>query len=959
MIHFVIDKKAIVGLISLFCSLILSNQTAFSQIYENIYRPSKPDWQQLDTPRFKILFQKGEENAAYQSAHILEEQYPIVQSLVGGTLSNMPVVLNSYNDRSNGYVTTLHFRIEVEIPRTKGKTMNPADGNWLNTVMPHELVHALHLNVLPSDGISGIIRFFSPDVARVMHMAAPLGMIEGIAVFHESHHHYGIGGRGNHPYFTGRHDAIFNSTKKWSLSQNLTDPLHTYPFDRHYMGGYEFINWLQYEYGMEITKKTIRFVSRWPFLGYGTALWYHTGERPSELQKRFESNKSEQVKDRQSTSSETEFRLVGNRDFLQSRRPLFTSENTLLFYSSSDNKRPGFYHHNIDQNNTTLFKETGTVEDYVFSIDPDSSKLLYSRYHRHPFYHNHNRMKVHELSLDLNRSSPADNRDPGTNRTIHDTERVHAAVYGPNNSIWALQTHHETNILLEFTSSSKPDTVLIPDNGHLVELGFHPANDNSLFLLGNRNGMQGLWFLEKDSLSVYNEREPDIAFDQGSIYDPTWHPDGNRLLFTSDIDEAMNLYEYDIDENVIFKLTDHPYGVLEGTYSPDGEKLAAVRINENRHEVFWIEYSELNPVQIDQDKWNNAPFTGPITSASPDPDTISEDWPVSEYKTGLNWLRPRMFLPYYDIDTRSDRSNELGFILASGDILRKNSYYADISYSHDRLWYDIEYRYSGFFPGFRVNTYRKPIETTRRLQQIQGIGFDIPFHYQFDKDTRFSSLHIVPGIDYIRQSHVGDMSNTYLDRLRGTLSVSYQHRLQQNIRDIQPNTGWIFYKQTEWDLHTSHSAHELKAFRAGLYRYLSFNLSGNRSLRLGLEGFTQNLPNFDISGFYSRGFDEYVLSDFNNAGRFNTRYTIPLWHIDNGWTLIPLFLDRIYAVLLSETLVPIHIDNTASQFYHDSRTLFGAGIRFQMRLFNIPFDIGVATVYEPTRNRTAVFGGSF
>ncbi len=951
------------ALISLAIFAICLNGKSFSQIYDNIYRPAKPDWQQLETPRFRIIYQKGEESAANQTAHILEEQYPHVQSLVGGSLSGMPVVLNSKNDRSNGYVSTLHFRIEVEVPRMKGNRMNPSDGNWLNTVMPHELVHALHLNVLPLNGLSGFINIFSPDMARNMHFAAPLGMLEGIAVFHESHHNYGIGGRGNHPYFQRRHDAIFNSRDRWSLSQSLMPPAHTYPFDRHYVGGHSFIHWLQYEYGMEITKNTIRFVSRWPFLGYGSALWYHTGKRPSQLQAKFESQHEERLARIEKNRPDSLFHIVPAAESSQNRNPFWISDSQILFYSSAYGKRPGFYSYDMANNEVSRVKETGSVEDYTFTLNPDRTRLLYARYHRHPFYHNHSRMNIHEVNLEMDtrnasESTPRSIKQVSSRQPV-ETDRVYAPVYGPDDTIWALKTHHENNILVRFTP--EPDTVLTPENGYLVSLGFRPGQSDSLFLLGNKNGMQGLWLIQNGHWSDYNDRPPDIAFDNAAIYNPAWHPDGNRLLFTSDSDGAMNLYEYDLEQETVWRLTNHPYGVLEGSYSPNGDKLAGIRIHENTHQLFWVHYDDLDPVKVSDNRWSNPPSTGPSPPAADNPDSLADDWMVSDYRTGIGWLRPRMIYPFFEQET-NHQDHRFGLVFASGDVLRRNSYYGEISTSNNRFWYDFEYRFSGFYPGFRINTYHEPVETTNWLQRSQGIGLDVPFTYLFDQDTRTSSLSVIPGIDLQRQQIItrqGDGIGPTFERLRGTVTVTYQHRLQQNIRDVQPNTGWVLFTNTEWDFYTDFDGENLRALRAGIYRYLSFYLSGNRSLRVGIEGITQNRPYFDISGFYSRGFDDYILSGVNNATRFNTRYTIPLWHADRGSALLPFFVDRIYAVLFTDTLIPIRSQSSAEALYQNSRTLYGAGVRLQMRIFNIPFNIGVATVFEPTRDRADYFIGAF
>ncbi len=956
----------------IFLISLLSAETAVTQpAYDNIYRPSLPSWHQLSTPHFRIIYPEGEESAAIKSARILEDQYPVVQTLVGGSLSNMPVVLNAANDRSNGFVTTLNFRIEVEIPRILGKSMNPRDGNWLHTVMPHELVHALHLNVIPPFGVSAIIHPFSPDVARTMHMSAPLGMIEGIAVFHDTHLHYGVSGRGNHSYFTRQYKSVFQSSDRWTPSQNLREPIYSFPFDRQYIGGFTFINWLHYEYGMDTTSKTIRFVSRWPFLGYATALWYHTGERPSILFNEFEKAQTEIFRNGENDHSEAYSSPLAD-DIKRVRRPFWISGETVLFHATSYHKRPGIYSFDTQSNDLQQLFETHSTQDYLFTLHPDELRFLYARYHRHTYKHNYSRMRVHEVVLSEGHTYSPDKFDLSQmhpkSHQIGSADRIHAPVYGPDNDIWALRTHHENNMIVRLMDQIT-DTLLIPDNGHFAELTFHPIYSDSLVLLANRDGLQGLWFLHKNELNKYNTSSPDIAFDQASVYDPDWHPDGDRLLFTSDLNGTMNLYEYHLTEHQLLQLSDHKWGLMEGRYSPDGRRIAAVQLRDNRFELVILNVDDLPNIvhnevyTIPVINWNAYSYSGPsepFAATDETVDTLPDTWSSEKYRTGMRWVRPRALFPFWKNESNLI-GNRYGLLLSSGDVLRRNSYNVEVSTSNNRIWYDMSYRFTGFYPGFRIIGYHRPAETTTGFWQRQGGGLEIPVPLLFDRNTRTSSLTIIPGIDFLQQRQISTGGNTignWVSRTTTSFSVTYRHRLQQNIRDVQPNTGWLLFSETEMDIASDFARGKLMAWRGGIVRFLSPNLRSNQSLRIGAEFVSQNLPLYDITGFYSRGFDNYILSGVNNAARLNTRYTIPLLHIDRGSLLNPFFFDRLYMVLFSDTVVPLIYSNT-SVLYNRSRTLFGGGIRMRMRFFNIPFEIGVAFAYEPTRNKHTFYSGSF
>jgi hypothetical protein len=88
---------------------------------------------------------------------------------------------------------------------------------------------------------------------------------------------------------------------------------------------------------------------------------------------------------------------------------------------------------------------------------------------------------------------------------------------------------------------------------------------------------------------------------------------------------------------------------------------------------------------------------------------------------------------------------------------------------------------------------------------------------------------------------------------------------------------------------------------------------------------------------------------------FDTRYTIPLFYVDDGGLLLPLYLSNIYLVTFSNTVT----DPTFSDWYEGSRTVFGIGVRTSFQLSNLRFNIGLGFGYEPTRKQAQFFIGDF
>ncbi|MEX2641118.1 MAG: hypothetical protein WD266_10550 [Balneolales bacterium] len=928
------------------CLLILAACPAGAQFYETVHRPSRPGWQQLATPHFNIIFQKGEDSTAVKAARILEARYEAIQGLVGGKLKNMPVVLNGYNDRSNGYVTPFPFRLEVEIPPIKGKGLNPATGGWLENVMPHELVHALHMSVNPPYGFTWLLHPFFPDMGRAVHLMSPPGLLEGIAVYHESG---AGGGRGNYPYFTNRFNANFGSDRPWGMGEMHYPATVSRPFNRHYLGGHEFSDWLLKSYGREVVGDNLDLLARWPFFGYGYALRRTTGKWPSRLYAEFEEEKLREEERRIRAIRAAGQPKADTLDTFEGpdlKRPLWLSDGEIVFYGSFYNRRPGFWKYNLASGEQTLILETQIVEDFWYDLSPDKTTLLYSRYRPHPYHHNTWVMDAYEY--DINGSEP---------RRLSDNARVYAPVYA-GDAIWALQTDHEAARWVRMDGADTIDTVLTDRSGHLIEVRPHPRN-NEVAVVANRNGVQALWLTEAESAERSLQARPTVHLPGASVFDASWSPDGRKLLFTADYGRVMNLYELDVEEQRLVRITNSLYNAMEGSYSPDGSALAYVSQVGDYRKLVIIDRSDAVDEVIADSVWNKRVATIPedherIEYRS-DP---AGDWQAGDYRPGLKWLRPRGIVPVYE-EASFQRGPRFGAVLLSGDVLRRNSYQAGISTSNRRLWYNASYRHSGFFPGFRLNAFNLPTMASGILLEERGLGGEIPITITTESNTRFSGFSVSPGLrltELRRISTAGSAVSDWTRATTGSLNIAYNHRIQQNIRDIQPNTGAVLYAFNEIRWYSAAPA--VRAMRAGISFFTSPLRRLNQSLRLDANILIQDQPGIRTAGFAPEGFSDNVLAGMMNAYSLNTRYTIPIWNPGRAGLLFPVQVDRFYGVIFSSTVGSL-TENSLDQLYHRSRSVYGLGLRMGLGLFNARFDIGFAIGYEPARNAINPFAGAF
>ncbi len=941
--------------------LLTFYSSAVAQFYPTRHRPPNQNWQQLSTDHFQILFPQGEDSVAWKTARILEHEYPEVQKLTGGSLTNFPVILSSYNDRSNGLVTTLHFRSEIDIPPIRGKALNPETGGWLENVAPHELVHALQFSNPGGFGLGQIVNIFSPDLARSMHGAAPSGIAEGLATYYESESVTPGGGRGNYPFFYNQFNPVFDSPARWSMGQMVHFPANSRPFNRHYMGGYEFTQWLQEVYGSEASRDAIGFHIRWPFLGYGVALKHATGQWPAQLYDRFEADKQKTIANHKPSYTPLTLDLNG----ADIRRPKWLSDSALIFYGSFYNAEPGFFRYDLVGDSLQRLLSAGSVSDFNYALSHDKNTLLYSYYKPDAVYPNAFKATLVEASL-----------HDGSVKEIDNTHRLWAPSFSADSSLFALETHHTAGKLVKYNLANQSvSTLYSRSSDQIISASGHPNNPDSLAVVMNRDGNQALWLASKQTIAKDLSADPAIAFPDGSVFDPVWHPSGNRLLFSADFSGALQVYEHNLESGDLIQYTDAPYNAFEASYSPDGSRIAFVVQQGN----------ERLPVVLDRDNFKGKAVARPTENATPAVGfeaAKDENWKQQPYSTGFAWLKPRTVLPALEEISGSDRY-QFGAGLHSSDLLQQQAYSLEVTAAEERLWYDLSYQNKQFLPGFRARVFSEPafrrfrFETEQQdtlsqtfLRQERSFALSVPMQFTLEQNADFTGLYVEPEL---RQSQLryfnrnaenpSDFSNATI----GNLFAQLSYKLDQNIRDVQAHSGLVLYSELEHffrsgslSLNTESGSRDLEfarptALRGGIFGYLSPLRRWNQSLRIGMEAVTQTNPVFDNQSIVSDGFSESVFPFSNNLVSLSGRYTIPLVYPDEGGLLLPLYLSSIYLTGFSNTV----LDPGPGGGFNGSRTVIGGGLRLRFRISNLSLDIGAGIGWEPSRNKTHYFIGDF
>lgn len=981
---------------SLFSSVailsLLDNRALFAQnttpFYPIEYRPYKGNWLQLNTPHFRIIYPEGLDSIAYNSGRILEQQYPLAQSLTGGSLKNFPVVITNYSDLSNGFVQSWNFKSEIILAPIKGKAMNPRGGDWLETVLSHELLHATHANIKGRFLLNSFGNLFGPDFTRSINFYPPVGIHEGLAVYHEGKNGLSSshGGRGNYGYFKAKYWANLLSDSPWSIGDGLIPTEYHYPLNRHYIAGYFFTEWLQEAYGEQVFSKSFeRHYNRFP-LGLGFALRDVTTDWPSKMAPMYRNWALDMYSSAHRGRKKTPIKLT---DYISpltkevdQRRPLWISPSKFLYVERKYHQQQGVYLIDTESHKNRLIIEDFFVEDYIFAIDQTSNELIYSAYKGGSY-------SFDEIYSYLYRVSYKEANSKST--LIPGSKRMYApTIDSHRKSLWALKNEQNSAQIYEYRNKIWSQCSRFRDT-RPISIAIHPIKENVYAFLMQKRGFQGIWLV--DAFADCSEIMPaldglaDIGFNNASIIDVQWHPIQPTLLLSVDNKDGVRIVEYNIETGQTIIVLDTDFAAYEASYSADGALISFVDEQNQKNIIAVIDSTrklshpfELTVMtSLDIKKNSTSPLLGSELLDS------SANWTIKKYAKDHSWWSPRVVLPQI-IDQSSFGSDdfselEVGLFMQSTDVLQEQGYRFSGTLYKNNLWHQLNYTTKKFWPGLDITHYRQPnyfifspdggyyIDL---ISDERGWSIGIPFSYRFRSLTRFSSLHITPtlyyeGLRYINDT--GSVLSDYVTQTKYGFSSFLQLRVQQLTRDIQPRSGFITSISSQKTLQASKGDFSLNNIRYtyslkdkyAVYTeqkvYIPIWKKKNISTLVNAAVLKQseNLL-FSTNNIRSTGFSTPVFPNSSYIGRFTTETIVPIWYIDQGFFTVPSSLNAVYLKLFTHRMYDLANHTNAG---YPTRTSFGGELNVLFKVSNINFSAGIGWYYDVLEKKSDFFIGSF
>ena len=223
--------------------------------------PPSTRWRMIDSPQHRIIFPAGFENQALRVAQLGEGLEEDIAQDYGVEVPQLPLILNTSRQVSNGYVTlaprhSLWYGYNVQ-----QQFAGPLD--WYSLLALHEGRHVVQFEAL-NQGFTRFAGWAAGEYGRSFFSmySMPLWYFEGDAILSETA--LSSAGRGRSAAFHREIRAILGEDRLPSYSQAYLGSYSEH-FPNHYHLGFPLVTYIRHAYGPEAWKEIVRETAKFSF----------------------------------------------------------------------------------------------------------------------------------------------------------------------------------------------------------------------------------------------------------------------------------------------------------------------------------------------------------------------------------------------------------------------------------------------------------------------------------------------------------------------------------------------------------------------------------------------------------------------------------------------------------------------------------------------------------------------
>ncbi|WP_229310923.1 hypothetical protein [Larkinella soli] len=932
--------------------------------------PPNLRWDQLRTPHFRVIFPRGFEGPAQQTARRLEQVYEPVSAGLERRPRPLSVILQNQTTVSNGFVTLLprrseFFAIPPQDPFVAGNLA------WLDLLAIHEFRHVVQYDKALQGFSNVVYSVFGNSALAALTLGVPGWFWEGDAVGTETA--LTTGGRGRIPNFDLSWRANLLAGRQFTYAKAVSGSYrHNVP--NEYVLGYFLTSYLKRTYGAEAWSGVLNRYYRFPLYPFAfsnslkrTARAFRKENsagktqrmRVEDLYRQTMHEIGREWQGRQSAlrvTDATDYPVsASERVYTNYRYPQYVSENRILAIKSGlgdisrlvlldrEGKEKKVFVQGLFNNPEMLSAGGGKVCWTENLYDPRFGQRIYSD------------IKVLDLKT-------------GRLTYLKRRTRFSVASLSPDGSRIAAVRNDEQYrtrlVVLDARTGAEIRTFDNPENGFYL----HPRwrDDNrTIVAVVRRTGGKTLQMLDAQD----GTRRDLIPVTPENLSHP--QPWRQYVFYNSPHSGIDNIYALDTETGKRFQVTSRPLGAYHATLSPEGRKLGFhdFRANGYRVSEMPLDPSTWVPVEKVKDEAlryfepyaRQEPGAAQVRAALADSVPATPGYPVERFSRLKNALNVYSWGP---IASSSGQNLTLG--LLSQDLLSTTQFELGLAYDQAEraAGYYANLSYQGLFPiidlgfqGGRRNTSlyvdrRTPLDSLRsdrwHYDQFTA-GLRLPL--QLTRSRYLQSLSLSAYYNYIQVSGYDLPARPITEvGFGGSLSamsygLTYARTLRQAKRDVAPRWGQTF--QANWR-HTPFGgaltgnqwAAQGSLFFPGLGKHHSLRFRG------GYQQQEQDSYRFSPIVFFPRGAS---YTSFDRLGTASVEYRLPL--VDPDLTLGRwLYIQRIRATGFYDAAQGESRLRTQGRevLVRDTFNTAGFDVSFIFNFMRLstPFELGVRTTYN-------------
>jgi len=632
-----------------------------------------------------------------------------------------------------------------------------------------------------------------------------------------------------------------------------------------------------------------------------------------------------------------------------------TSDNAIFYFDANFDEHPTIRRIELSSRKDKSVMRLHTLTEHpVFSISPDGEELVLPQ-------------ATFDRSFSVYNDLWIKNLTHGRTKRLTKRLRAKDATWNPKGDrILCVATEAGNTRLVSVNPTSKevknrvsPRNSVSSAQMVFSKPAYSPDGNSFAVSVWQKGGYQDIWLFE-------NERARPLIHDKAWDISPCWTPDGKYVLFASDRTGVYNIFAFQLKNRQLYQVTNVLGGAFSPSVSPDGTQIAFVGYSAGGFDI--------HVTYLDEAKWripakNNAKNSdfvfGYAEQKATPPEKVSAKSVASQKNiTSYNpfpTLLPRFWLPFPSYD---ESGPAMAFTTACRDVLGKHTIVTSAQYGilSKRPGFAFNYVNDQSYPSLSLSLWNYP-----GTIESQGVKKNNEPYYWYRTKGSSLSIHI-PRITATQQVWL----NLGLERQRYILQdvpaneacVPFSGELADIFvscdfsnahfypKSISPTDGMrlsLAYRRylphLGSDATFSEVTGDLRIYLPMPLRHHVLALRG--SLMRNDIGLTKLHPELDY--FTIRGFHSLYAGNIRSS---SAEYRFPVYDIQRGWGLLPVFLQGVHACIFTDY---VRLSKQRSEY----KLSAGVEVRTDAilgNLFQMTFRGGLALPIHPEHNVRPFFG---